>query len=149
MSGFGGFRHPAPEPRTLLGFLVRCVLAATAAELTELQTLSRCFLVLGRYVIAAFAIGALQHNIVTRHNTNPSSEARLRRAASLLARQRRAYPPIPQLQRRCRRRRFFRLHEWRSAGLSPWRSGQSTRCPSECCPRASPSPRPPADVRRQ
>ena len=48
---------------------MRCVLAATAAELAELQTLSRGLLVLSRYVIAAFAIGALQHNIVTRHKS--------------------------------------------------------------------------------
>ena len=61
-----GTRHL--KPGTLLRFLMRCVLAATAAELTELQTLSRCLLVLSRYVIAAFAISALQHNIVTRHS---------------------------------------------------------------------------------
>ena len=53
----------------LLSFLMRCVLAATAAELTELQTISRSLLVLGRYVIATLAISALQHNIVTRHNS--------------------------------------------------------------------------------
>ena len=48
---------------------MRCVLAATAAELAELQTLSRGLLVLSRYVIATFAISALQHNIVTRHKS--------------------------------------------------------------------------------
>jgi len=35
------------------------VLAATAAELAELETLSRLLLVLGRHVITLFAFGAL------------------------------------------------------------------------------------------
>ena len=48
---------------------MRCVLTAAPAELAELQTLSRRFLVLRRYVIAALAIAALQNNIVTRHNS--------------------------------------------------------------------------------
>ena len=52
----------------LLGLLMRCVLTAAAAELAEFQTFSRRLLVLRRYVIAALAITALQHNIVTRHN---------------------------------------------------------------------------------
>ena len=55
----------------LLGLLMRCVLTAAAAELAELQTLSRSLLVLRRYVIAALAITALQHNIVTRHSLFP------------------------------------------------------------------------------
>jgi hypothetical protein len=44
------------------------VLAATAAELAEFQTLLLYLLVLSRYVIATLAISALQHDIVTRHN---------------------------------------------------------------------------------
>jgi hypothetical protein len=45
------------------------VLAATAAELAEFQTVGGRLLVLGRYVIATLAISALQHDIVTRHNS--------------------------------------------------------------------------------
>jgi hypothetical protein len=52
----------------LFGFLMRCVLTAAAAELAEFQTFRRGLLVLRRYIIAHFAITALQHNIVTRHN---------------------------------------------------------------------------------
>jgi hypothetical protein len=44
------------------------VLAATAAELAEFQTFSSRLLVLGRCVIATFAINALQHDVVTRHS---------------------------------------------------------------------------------
>jgi hypothetical protein len=47
------------------------VFTAAAAELTEFQTLSRRLFVLRRYVIATFAITALQHNIVTRHSLFP------------------------------------------------------------------------------
>jgi hypothetical protein len=56
------------QSQMLFRLLMRCVLPAAAAELAEFQTLSRSLLVLRRYVIAAFAITALQHNIVTRHN---------------------------------------------------------------------------------
>ena len=52
-----------------LRFLVRCVLAATAAELAEFKTLCSRLLVLGRCVIATFAINALQHDVVTRHSS--------------------------------------------------------------------------------
>src|SRR5436309_7812705 len=44
------------------------MLTAASAELPKLQTFSSCLLVLGCYVVAALAIRALQHNIVTRHN---------------------------------------------------------------------------------
>jgi len=58
---------------TLLRLLMTCMLAATAAELTEFQTVGRRLLVLGRYIIATLTIRALQYNIVTRHNTFPDS----------------------------------------------------------------------------
>ena len=56
----------------LFGLLMRCVFTAAAAEFTEFQTLSRRLLILRRYVIAALAITALQHNIVTRHSLFPN-----------------------------------------------------------------------------
>jgi hypothetical protein len=43
------------------------VLAAAAAELTKLQTISRGLLVLCRNVVAALAFAALQHNVISRH----------------------------------------------------------------------------------
>src|SRR5947209_14626028 len=51
-----------------LRFLVRPVLAAAAAELPELQALRRRLLILRRHVVAALALGALQHDVVARHN---------------------------------------------------------------------------------
>ena len=45
------------------------VLAAAATELTELQALRRGLLVLRRYVITAFAIRALEHYVIARHNS--------------------------------------------------------------------------------
>jgi hypothetical protein len=46
---------------------VSLVLAAAAAKLIEFETLRRRFLVLRRHVVAAFALGALQHNVIARH----------------------------------------------------------------------------------
>ena len=51
-----------------LRLLMGGVLTATPAELAELETFSRRLLVLSRYVIATFAISALQHDVVTRHS---------------------------------------------------------------------------------
>ena len=51
----------------LFGLLMSCVLAATAAELAEFQTVRGRLLVLGRYVIATLAIRALQYDVVSRH----------------------------------------------------------------------------------
>ena len=51
----------------LLRFLVCAVQAAAAAELPELQAFRRRLLVLGRDVVAALALGALQHNVVARN----------------------------------------------------------------------------------
>ena len=55
-------------PHSSLRFLVRPVLAAAAAELPELQALRRGLLILRRHVVAALALGALQHDVVARHN---------------------------------------------------------------------------------
>ena len=55
---------------------VRGVAAAAAAELFEFQAVRRVFLVLRRYVIALFALGALQNNVISRH-TSSSLESRL------------------------------------------------------------------------
>jgi hypothetical protein len=53
----------------LLRLFVPCVLATTAAEFTEFETLRSCLLILGRHVITAFAVRALQHNIIARHKS--------------------------------------------------------------------------------
>ena len=52
-------------------FMIR-VLTAAPAELLKLQAIRSCFLVLGRYVIAALAITALQNNIVAWHYSTTS-----------------------------------------------------------------------------
>src|ERR1051325_6508474 len=54
-----------------LRLFVRPVLAAAAAELPELQALRRRLLILRRHVVAALALGALQHDVVARHNLPP------------------------------------------------------------------------------
>src|ERR1043165_694215 len=51
-----------------LRLFVRPVLAAAATELPELQALRRRLLILRRHVVAALALGALQHDVVARHN---------------------------------------------------------------------------------
>src|SRR5947209_2828759 len=51
-----------------LGLLVSPVATAAAAKLPELQALRRRLLILRRHVVAALALGALQHNVVARHN---------------------------------------------------------------------------------
>jgi hypothetical protein len=48
------------------------VLAATAAEFTKFKTLRGCLLILGRHVITAFAVRALQDDVIARHNFHPS-----------------------------------------------------------------------------
>jgi hypothetical protein len=45
------------------------VLAATAAEFTELKPLRGRLFILRRYVITTFAVRALKHNIIARHNS--------------------------------------------------------------------------------
>jgi hypothetical protein len=45
------------------------MLAATAAELPEFETLGGRLLILRRHVVAAFAVRALEHNVIARHNS--------------------------------------------------------------------------------
>jgi hypothetical protein len=54
----------------LLHFLVRRMLAATAAELLELQPLRRRFPVLSGRIIPLFAITALQRNNLSGHENS-------------------------------------------------------------------------------
>ena len=61
-------------------FVIR-VLTAAPAELLKLQPIRRRFLVLARYVIAALAITALQHNVIAWHKSLSDRYARLGRAA--------------------------------------------------------------------
>src|SRR5437868_8628933 len=62
------FIHPSSLiPPPLLRFFVSRVAAAAAAELPELQALRRRLLILRRHVVAALALGALQHNVVAWH----------------------------------------------------------------------------------
>jgi hypothetical protein len=55
----------------LLRLFVIRVLTAAPAELLKLQPIRRGFLVLGRYVITALTITALQHNIIAWHKSFP------------------------------------------------------------------------------
>jgi hypothetical protein len=55
-------------------FLVSRVLAATAAELAKFKTLRGRLLILCRHVITTFAIGALKHNVIARHNSSSKLE---------------------------------------------------------------------------
>ena len=57
-------------------FVIR-VLTAAPAELLKLQPIRRRFLVLARYVIAALAITALQHNVIAWHKSLSDRYARL------------------------------------------------------------------------
>ena len=54
----------------LLAFPVHRVAAATATELLELQPVRRALFVLGRHVIALFALRALQNYVISRHKTS-------------------------------------------------------------------------------
>jgi len=51
----------------LLGLFMTSVLAATATEFAEFQTVGRCLLILGRHVVPTFAIRALKHNVIAWH----------------------------------------------------------------------------------
>ena len=67
--------HPSSFiPHPLFCLLMARVLAATAAELTKLQTVSCRLLILRRHIVAAFAIAALQYNVIARHNSFPISD---------------------------------------------------------------------------
>ncbi len=52
----------------LLCLFVSPMLATAAAELIEFEPFGRCLLVFRGDVVAAFAFGALQHNIIAWHN---------------------------------------------------------------------------------
>jgi hypothetical protein len=43
--------------------------AALVTELLELKTVRRLLLVLGRHVVAILALGALQRDVISRHNS--------------------------------------------------------------------------------
>ena len=51
----------------LLGLFMISVFAATATELAELKPIRRGLFILGRYVVAAFAINTLKDNIIACH----------------------------------------------------------------------------------
>jgi hypothetical protein len=51
---------------------VQTVAAAAAAEFVELKPVRRVLLVLRRYVIALFALGALQYDVISRHRSSKS-----------------------------------------------------------------------------
>jgi hypothetical protein len=56
---FQSYNHKSLNRSMLLHFLVRCVLAATIAELFELQPFRRRLPVLGGRIIPLFAVAAL------------------------------------------------------------------------------------------
>jgi hypothetical protein len=60
---------PITRSPDLFHFLVRRVLAATAAEFLELQPLRRRLPVLGSRIIPLFAIAALQRNNLSGHHS--------------------------------------------------------------------------------
>ena len=62
---------------SLLRFLVISVLAATTAELTELQPVRRGLLILGRNVVSILTDVTLKHNIVAWHKLFPISDCQL------------------------------------------------------------------------
>jgi hypothetical protein len=52
------------------------VQAAATAELPEFEPLRRRLLILRRHVVAAFAFGALKHNVIARHNSPLSTQTK-------------------------------------------------------------------------
>jgi hypothetical protein len=54
--------------------------AATTAELLKLQASRGVLFILGRHVIALFALGALQNYVISRHKTS-CPESRLQAAS--------------------------------------------------------------------
>ena len=62
-----------PKAETgLFVFFVHRVAAAATAELFELKPVRRALFVLGRHVVALFALRALQNNVISRHKTSRS-----------------------------------------------------------------------------
>ena len=64
------FRTPVFRVLHLFVFSVQSVATATAAELLELKPVRRILFVFCRYVIAFFALGALQNYVISRHKTS-------------------------------------------------------------------------------
>ena len=53
-----------------LGLLVINMLTAATTELLEFQTFRGGLLVLRSHIVATLALGALQYDVITRHNSN-------------------------------------------------------------------------------
>jgi len=49
---------------------VQRMATATATELFELQPVRLGLFVLGRHIVALFALRTLQNNVISRHNTS-------------------------------------------------------------------------------
>jgi hypothetical protein len=59
--------HSSFDIHNLFVFFMQLMFTAPATELFELKPVRRVLFVLGRYVIALFALGALQNNVISRH----------------------------------------------------------------------------------
>src|SRR5688572_1532598 len=62
-------RNPKSQIELFI-FLVQRVAPAAATELFELQPVRRVLFVLGRHVIALFALRALQNYVISRHTSS-------------------------------------------------------------------------------
>ena len=62
--------HAARTLVTLFRFLMRAMHPALVAKLLEFKTVGRLLLILRRDVIAVLALGALQCNVISRHNSS-------------------------------------------------------------------------------
>jgi hypothetical protein len=60
------------QSKMSFGFFMISVFAATATKLTKLKPVWRGLLVLSRYVVAAFALVTLKHDVVAWHNLSIS-----------------------------------------------------------------------------
>jgi hypothetical protein len=61
-------QNPKSKIRKLLVFSMHRVATAATAELFEFQAFGRGLLIFRRYVVPFFALGALQNNVISRHN---------------------------------------------------------------------------------
>jgi hypothetical protein len=70
----GSIRNPdIQNPKlTLFIFPMQSVATAATAKLFEFQPVRRILFVFGRYIIAFFALGALQNYVISRHNFLPT-----------------------------------------------------------------------------
>src|SRR3954464_14060668 len=62
--------HAARTLVTLFRFLMRAMHPTFVAKLFEFKTVGRLLLILRRDVIAVLALGALQRNVISRHNSS-------------------------------------------------------------------------------